>query len=145
MRFIIAKRAHLQLAARARGVFATFTVAVNLRWLDPFATFGCGTVNAVLRIVLLILSVPRHLELQIEELVYMLEGYVIVCTASWWHVRWIFDGHLEYALETVMAHSVSTSELCRIGMRHVIRATRQAFDQPWRRSRGGVGSCIATE
>ena len=68
--------------------------------LDPLATAFCGTVDAVLCRVLLILCVPQDLELVIEEVVDVFEGNVILVAAFGRHVLRVLDGHGEDAAKT---------------------------------------------
>lgn len=65
--------------------------SVDLGGLDPESTSGHRTVYPVLCRVFLVLFVPCHLELSIEEFVDVLEWDVIGSTASRWHVCFIFD------------------------------------------------------
>lgn len=72
--------------------------------LYPFATFESWTVDSVLRMILLVLTVPEDLELGIEQLIDMLERNVLVCAALGWHMDRILYRHFKDTLETVVAH-----------------------------------------
>lgn len=74
-------------------------VGLDFAGLDPFSAALGRAVKSVLGRVFLVLLVPAHLELQIEEIVDMFEGNVIRGTAFGWHMCWVRDGHGEDTLQ----------------------------------------------
>lgn len=60
--------------------------------------------------VLLILSIPEHLEFGIEQFVNMLQWDVIIPAAFRWHMLRILDRHLKNSLQAFMAHSVAAGQ-----------------------------------
>jgi hypothetical protein len=54
--------------------------------LDPLSTAACRTIDAILRSVFLILSIPILLEIDVEQPLYMLEGNVVGGATLWRHV-----------------------------------------------------------
>lgn len=101
---------------------------MDVRWFDPFAAFERRTVDAVFRVVFLVFAVPLHFELDIEQLVNVSEWDVLWATTFRWHVLRIFHGHLEYALQTVVAHAVVTGQSRRLVGWDVIGSASQAFN-----------------
>lgn len=84
---------------------------MDVRGLDPFAAAARGTVEAVLGRVLLVLVVPFHLELEIEEPVDVFEGDVLVRDAALGgHVLRVGEGEGEDAAQAGVAHSVGAGE-----------------------------------
>ncbi len=65
----ITHTAHLGLAAAAFTVFAAGRVGAYIRRLDPVSAPFCRAVNAVLGGVLLVFTVPLHLEFNAEQFV----------------------------------------------------------------------------
>lgn len=65
MHLRIALCAYFRVAPRTLRELAAL-IAVNMRWLYPFSAFRHRTVDSVLRVVLLILPIPEHLEVEIE-------------------------------------------------------------------------------
>ena len=80
---------------------------MNIRRLNPLATASGRTVYTVLRRVLLVFSVPKNLELVIEETVDMLESDVVLSATSGRHMLRIRHRHGEDASKTCVAHSVT--------------------------------------
>ena len=104
-------------------------VRVDMRWLDPFTAMRCWAIDAILRVVLLVLSVPENLELATKQIVNMLQRNVIICTASRRHVSWVFDRHLEHSYQAVVTHAMTASQVRRLGRRYIIATARKALDQ----------------
>lgn len=75
---------------------------------DPGATFPGRTVYSILRFVLLKFTIPQNLELVVEELLDMLEVYMLICAASWRHVSRVRHGHCKDALQARVAHAMFT-------------------------------------
>ena len=129
MHLVVAECADLGLASGAVRILSSLNVAMDVGRLDPFATFRGWAVDAVLGVVLLVLPVPESLELEIEQLVDVLQGDMVVGAASRRHVRWVVDGHIEDAYQAFVAHAMSTSQLRRLRMRYIVRAASQALDE----------------
>lgn len=64
---------------------------MNMCRFDPFATFECRAVDTILCVIFLVLPIPLHFELGVEQLLDMSQRDVLLTTAFWWHVSWIFD------------------------------------------------------
>jgi len=94
---VVAENADLRLAPRAVSIFSAMRIPVEIRWLDPLATFRGTTVDSVFGVVFVILPIPQNLEFLVEQLFNMLQGNMIVGTTARWHVCRVFDGHLENA------------------------------------------------
>jgi hypothetical protein len=96
---IVTQRANLCLTFGAATVLATLKL-VHVGRLDPLATVLCGTVEAILCRILLILCVPQYLEFVVEQVVDVFERDVILIAALRRHVYGVLDGHGEDATET---------------------------------------------
>ena len=81
---------------------------MNIRGLNPLPTASGRTVYTVLRRVFLVLSVPKNLELVIEETVDMLEGNGVLSATSGRHMLRIRHRHGEDTSKTCVAHSMTT-------------------------------------
>jgi hypothetical protein len=57
----VARHAHFRATARTLNVLAVL-VGMGTSRLDPFATFGCRTIDPVLSVIFLVLAIPEHLE-----------------------------------------------------------------------------------
>ena len=90
-------------------------VQVDVGGLDPLAAATSGAVYAVLGGVFLVFLVPFHLEAQIEELLDVFKGNVVVGAAFWRHVLWVGDGEGEDSAEAGMAHAVGAGEFGGFG------------------------------
>ena len=139
----VAGRADFGLAARTLAVFAAAVravrrISVNVRGLDPFATAFGWAVEPVRSGVFLVLLVPLHLELKVEELVDVLQGNVFGSAAGRRHVRRIGDRHGKDAAEAGVAHTVTAGEFGGFGDRNVIRHASKAFDSICVLAREGV-------
>lgn len=117
----VAGSANLGAASGALGVFLAVR-SMNLTGLNPFSAFRCWAVNPILGVIFLVFAIPLHLEFEIEKPVDVFQGDVFVSTALWRHHSWILDGHLKDMFQTIMAHSVSTSQLRRLIRRHIVRS-----------------------
>jgi hypothetical protein len=79
-------------------------VGGDISGLDPLAATSGGAINAVLGGILLILAIPLHFELEIEELFDVLERDVVGGAALGGHMLRVGDGEFEDAAQTVVAH-----------------------------------------
>lgn len=109
--FAIALDADFRLAPRTFAVAPAVRrpaseVLVDVVRPDPFAAAPCGTVQPVLRHVLLVLLVPAGLELGVEQPVDVLQGDMVRRAALGRHVLRVRDGHGEDAFQTGVAHPV---------------------------------------
>lgn len=95
-------------------------IGMNVRRLDPFAAFLRWAVDPVLGVVLLVFAIPQHLELEIEKLLNMLQGYMVISATFRRHHSWVFDRHLKHVFQTVVAHSVSAGQLYRLVRGNII-------------------------
>lgn len=75
--------------------------------LDPPPTLLLRAVQTVLGPELLVLFVPEHLEIVVEEVLHMAEGYRFGGATARRHQLRISGGELEDVLEAVVAHVVS--------------------------------------
>lgn len=110
--FPIAGHADLRSTPLALSVFPSTVDAaggldVDIGGFDPFAAPPGRAVDAVLGCVFLVLLVPFHFELYVEELVDVLEGDVVAGAAGGRHVRRVGDGHCEDSAKTGVAHAVA--------------------------------------
>lgn len=96
--------AKLPSAAGASGA-----IDVDVRRFDPLATAPGRTIDTILRRVLLILTIPLHLELDAEQSIDVFERDMIRRTAPRWHVLGVGDRQQEYAPQASMTHDVTTS------------------------------------
>ena len=111
MPFTIASAADFGPATAAFPVFAAAVrtargVQVDIRGFDPFATSSCGTVDAVLGSVLLVLLIPFLLELCIKELLDVFQRNVVLSTAFGRHMLRVSNGQREYSPQTGVAHAM---------------------------------------
>lgn len=110
--FPVAGHADLRPAPLALSVFpstvdAAGGVDVDIGGFDPFAAAFGRAVDAVLGRVFLVLLVPFHFELYVEELIDVLQGDVVASAAGGRHVRRVGDGHCEDSAKTGVAHAVA--------------------------------------
>lgn len=128
----IAGHAHFRPTTPALTVFSprvrsASCVNMNIRGLDPFTAAAGGTIQPVLGRVFLILLVPFHLELEVEESVYMLERNVVGGAAFGGHMLRVGDGECKNAAEAGVTHAVVASQTSSTGNR-IRRQARQAFN-----------------
>lgn len=76
--------------------------------LDPSTAVPHGTIKSVLGSILLVLSVPKLLELGIKQVISIFQRDVIRATASRGHVRRVLDRQGEDALQAGFTHSMAT-------------------------------------
>ena len=124
---VVAKHADFNLAARTVRVLPTLAVLVDVRRFDPVAARGCWTVYTISSVVFFVLSVPEHLELDVELLVHVFQWDVVFCAAARRHLGGIFHGHCEDALQAVVTHTVSAGQFRSMSVGHVVRSACQAF------------------
>lgn len=98
---------HVAFLADLRLAFFAFTnfasshfVLADVLWFYPDATAFLWTVKAILCGVFGELPVPKDFELDVEELVNVIQRYLFLCTAPWWHELWIGCGECEDTFET---------------------------------------------
>jgi hypothetical protein len=89
--FVVAEAADFCAAKLAFTYFASGFVCLDVLRFDPFTTTALWAVYSIPCCVFLELPIPGLLEGLVEESVDVLEGDVIGCATSWWHVRWIRD------------------------------------------------------
>ena len=126
----VASTAHLGLAPAAFAVLPVSNrpIRVDVGRLDPLAAALGRAVDAVLGRVLLVLSIPQHLELQIEQAINVLQRDVVRGAALWRHVLRVRDRQVEDSFETIIAHDVAAPELRRSGDGDVVGEARQTLD-----------------
>jgi hypothetical protein len=86
--FTIAKTTNLGLATPAFSILSP-TFLANIVRFNPLTTASSGTIYSVLSRIFLELSIPSFLKIYIEQLVDMLEGYIVGSTALGRHMLWI--------------------------------------------------------
>ena len=111
----IAGRAYFGLASPALTVLpprvrSSGSVNMDTRGFDPFAAAAGWTVKPVLCCIFLILLIPFHLELEIEQLVYVLERNVFGGAAFWGHMLGVGNGEGKDTAQAGMAHAVVASQ-----------------------------------
>jgi hypothetical protein len=108
---VVAKRTYFGLASGTMSNLSALGIAMNVRRLDPLATFWERAVYPIFSVILLILAVPKNLEFEVEQLVDVLKRDVVFSAAAWRHMRWVLDRHIEHSLQAIMTHSVTAREL----------------------------------
>lgn len=105
----VTEAADLGLTSAAFAILSATSglVKVDIGRLDPFSAAFTGAVDAVLGRVLLIFTVPLHLELDVEQLVDMLERDMISGATTGRHVLRIRDRQHEDTFQAVMTHDVA--------------------------------------
>ena len=118
--FAVAGVADLGAAAAAFPILTTCVgaaggVHVDLRRFDPLAAATGRAVYAVFGGEFMVFLVPFHLEAEVEQLLHVFQGNVVLGAAPRRHVLGIGDGHGEDPSEAGVAHTVFASQLGGFG------------------------------
>ena len=92
---------------------------MDIGGFDPFAAATGRTINSVFGGVLLIFLIPFHLKAEVEKLLDVFEGNMIVGAAFGGHMLRVTDGECKDAAKTGVAHTVRTRQFCRFRDRNV--------------------------
>lgn len=107
----VADAADFRLAVAALGILATRGVLLHQLRLDPLAALLGRAVEPVLGRELGVLTVPRLLEVRVQQVGDMFQRYVIGRAAPGWHELRVVDRQLEASLQAPVAHAVVALQL----------------------------------